>query len=102
LVQEVSTSKDNNNLFLKSSSECFAALLKTALNGLAAQTLLFEAFFVALSLHVLFVPVLWVLGWALPWPKSPTITTIIEYDLRGWPNVVKSKKILDFRDPRRN
>jgi hypothetical protein len=69
---------------------------------LAEQTLLFEAFLVAVSLHVLLVPVLWVLGWTLPWPKSPTITTIIEYDLQHWPQMVKPKKILDFRNPEHN
>jgi hypothetical protein len=45
---------------------------------------LVEAFCVALALHVVFFPVMWIAGWALPWPKVPIYTTIIEYDLRGW------------------
>jgi hypothetical protein len=61
---------------------------------------LFEAFCVAVSLHVVMLPVLWFAGWALPWPKSPIITTIIEYDLSKWPP--KPKKILDVRDPELN
>jgi hypothetical protein len=66
---------------------------------LRSQSLLFEAFFVAISFHVLLLPVLWLIGWMLPWPKGPTITTIIEYDLRDWPNNRKPKKIYDIREP---
>jgi hypothetical protein len=61
-----------------------------------------EAFFVALSLHVVFFPVMWIAGWALPWPKVPIYTTIMEYDLRGWtgwPNMPKPKKIFEIADP---
>ena len=63
---------------------------------------LFQAFFVALSLHVAFFPVMWIAGWALPWPRTPIVTTIIEYDLRGWtgwPKMPKAKKIFDIVDP---
>jgi hypothetical protein len=67
-----------------------------------SQTLLFEALLVALSLHVLLLPFMWVMGWALPWPKPPEITTIVEFDLRGWPNVLKPKHIYEFRDPKKN
>ncbi len=56
---------------------------------------LFQAFWVALSLHVALLPVLWVAGWALPWPRSPIFTTVVEYDLRGWPNLAKPKKIYE-------
>jgi hypothetical protein len=66
---------------------------------LRGKTLLFEAFLVAISFHVLLLPVLWLAGWMLPWPKGPTITTIIEYDLRNWPNVTKPDKIYDIREP---
>ena len=69
---------------------------------LREQIPLFEAVMVALMLHVLMLPVLWVIGWALPWPKSPVITTIIEYDLGNWPNVAKPKKIFDVHDPELN
>jgi len=63
---------------------------------------LFQAFFVALSLHVAFFPIMWIAGWALPWPKTPIFTTIVEYDLRGWtgwPKMPKAKKIFDIMDP---
>jgi hypothetical protein len=61
-----------------------------------------QAFLVALSLHVAFFPIMWIAGWALPWPKVPIFTTIIEYDLRGWtgwPKMPKPKKIFDIMDP---
>ena len=58
--------------------------------------------FVALSLHVVLVPILWILGWALPWPKPPVITTVVEYDLTDWPRVARPKKVFDVRDPELN
>ena len=61
---------------------------------------LVEAVLVAVSIHVVMLPVLWFIGWALPWPKPPVITTIIEYDLGNWPP--KPEKIIDFRDPELN
>jgi hypothetical protein len=62
---------------------------------------LFQAFCVALSLHVAFLPVMWIAGWALPWPRVPIITTIMEYDLRGWTDgrMPKPKRIFDIMDP---
>ena len=61
----------------------------------------FEAFFVALSLHVAFFPMMWIAGWALPWPKAPIVTTIIEYDLRGWTGgkMPRAKRVFDIMDP---
>jgi hypothetical protein len=64
-----------------------------------------EAFLVALSLHVVMLPVIWSVGWALPWPKPPVVTTIIEYDLENWKNGAfppKPKKIFDINDPELN
>lgn len=49
------------------------------------QTALLEAFFVAVSFHVLLFPLIWFAGWALPWPKPPSMTTVIEIDLTNWP-----------------
>jgi hypothetical protein len=69
---------------------------------LIEQVPLFEAFLIALSLHVLLFPVMWLMGWALPWPKTPVITTVVEYDLRNWPNEAMQKKLLDVRDPKLN
>lgn len=63
---------------------------------------LMEAFLVAISIHVALFPFIWMLGWALPWPKSPVVTTIVEYDLENWPNVPQPKKIFEVRDPALN
>ncbi len=66
---------------------------------LAGQVPLFEAFWVAVSFHLLLVPVIWVAGWILPWPKSPPVTTVIEFDLSDWPRQARTGKIVKFRDP---
>ncbi len=63
---------------------------------------LIDAFCIATALHVLLLPVIWCLGWGLPWPKSPVITSVIEIDLQDWPNMAKSKKLYEFRDPKLN
>ncbi len=76
------------------------SLRETTIRLLIEQVPLLEAFLVALSLHVVMLPILWVAGWALPWPKSPVITTIIEWDLETWPP--KPRKIFEFRDPKLN
>jgi hypothetical protein len=66
------------------------------------QVPLMEAFLIAVSIHVALFPILWFIGFALPWPKSPVITTIIEYDLGNWPEVTKPKRIFEYRDPAKN
>lgn len=66
------------------------------------QKMLFDAFLVALSFHVVMFPVLWFVGWALPWPKPPVVTTIVEFDLQEWMKSGKPKKIIEFRDPELN
>jgi len=66
------------------------------------QVPLLEAFLIAVSIHVLLFPVVWLMGWMLPWPKTPVITTVVEYDLRNWPNEAKQKKWQDVRDPNLN
>jgi hypothetical protein len=76
------------------------SLKETVVKVLIEQVPLFEAFLVALSLHVVMLPILWIVGWALPWPKPPVITTIIEWDLQNWPP--KPKRIFDYRDPKLN
>lgn len=68
-------------------------------NWAKEQLPLVSCLFVALSLHVVFIPVLWIMGWALPWPKPPVITTVIEYDLTNWPRVAKPKKVFELVDP---
>ncbi|MBN8659022.1 MAG: hypothetical protein J0M35_01565 [Candidatus Obscuribacter phosphatis] len=50
----------------------------------------------AISLHVALFPIIWMAGWALPWPKSPVFTTVVEYDLRRWPKVAKPKRIYEL------
>ena len=66
------------------------------------QKTLFDAFLVALSFHVVMFPMLWFVGWALPWPKPPVVTTIVEFDLDQWLKSGKPKKIFEFRDPELN
>lgn len=68
-------------------------------NWIKEQLPLGHCLLVALSLHVVFVPILWIAGWALPWPKPPVITTVVEYDLSNWPRVAKPKKVFELRDP---
>ena len=46
---------------------------------------LIEALCLAASLHVLAFPLIWFMGWALPLPKSPVYTTVIEINLENWP-----------------
>lgn len=78
------------------------ALKTVVFQGLKEQIPLMQAFCLALSLHVLAFPVIWFLGWSLPWPKSPVVTTIIEIDLRNWPESAKPDKLFHFRDPEKN
>lgn len=56
-------------------------------------TPLAEAFCIAVSLHVLFFPMMWFAGWALPWPKGPSFTTIIEINLENWPEDASPERI---------
>ena len=79
-----------------------AAAKAKILDVISEHSTLAQAFFVALSLHVTFFPVMWIAGWALPWPRVPIFTTIVEYDLRGWtglPKMPKPKKIFEIIDP---
>jgi hypothetical protein len=57
------------------------------------QTVLIEAFWVAVTFHVLLFPLIWFIGWALPWPKSPMITTVVEINLENWPEDAKPERI---------
>jgi hypothetical protein len=66
------------------------------------QKVLVDAFLVAVSFHVVMFPVLWMAGWALPWPKPPVVTTLIDYDLQEWIKTRKPKNIIEFRDPALN
>ncbi len=69
------------------------------MNWLSDQVPLVQCFFVALSAHVVLLPIMWIMGWALPWPKPPVITTVIEYDLSDWPRQAKPKKVFELVDP---
>lgn len=70
-----------------------AEIRRQTAEWLKEQVPLAEAFFVAVSFHVLLFPVIWFAGWALPWPKSPRITTVIEINLENWPNEAVPEKI---------
>ncbi|MBK9145730.1 MAG: hypothetical protein IPM23_24930 [Candidatus Melainabacteria bacterium] len=63
------------------------------------QVPLVQCILVAVSVHVVLLPVMWIMGWALPWPKPPVITTIIEYDLSHWPEKAKPRKVFEIIDP---
>jgi hypothetical protein len=86
----------------KKAKTSLRVILRRTRAVLADNISLIEAFFLALSVHVLLFPVLWIMGWALPFPKSPVITTIIEFDLSHWPEVAKTKKVIDIRYPEQN
>ena len=76
--------------------EPLAKLLKRRLREwMIDQTPLFEASCIALSAHVLAFPIIWWMGWALPWPKSPEIVTIIEINLEHWPLEAIPEKVTD-------
>lgn len=57
---------------------------------------LFEASCVAVSAHILAFPIIWFMGWALPWPKSPVIVTVIEINLENWPEEAIPTKVTDI------
>ena len=80
----------------------FSAFKALVRRMIVENTELFDAFLLAAMAHVLLLPVLWCLGWALPWPKSPVVTSVIEIDLQAWPNMGKAKKLYEFRDPELN
>jgi hypothetical protein len=71
----------------------FSAVMQRLMSWLREQSTLFEAFFVAVSFHVLLFPLIWFAGWALPWPKPPAMTVVIELNLENWPNVATPEKI---------
>lgn len=68
-------------------------LMKRALGWIREQSTLIEAFCVAVSFHVLLFPLIWFAGWALPWPKPPSITTVIEINLEHWPEDARPERI---------
>jgi hypothetical protein len=60
---------------------------------LREQHVLIEAFWVAVTFHVLLFPLIWFAGWTLPWPKPPRITTVIEINLENWPTDARPERI---------
>ncbi len=55
-----------------------------------------EALAVAVTVHVLGFPLMWFIGWALPWPGSPVVVTVIEINLEHWPKVAVPEKVTDI------
>lgn len=55
-----------------------------------------EALAVAVTFHVLGFPLMWFIGWALPWPGSPVIITVIEINLENWPKEAIPEKVTDI------
>jgi hypothetical protein len=64
-------------------------ILDRAAEWFADQSTLMEAFWVAFTFQVLLFPVLWIMGWALPWPHAMSKTTVVEIDLSNWPYEAK-------------
>ena len=79
----------------------FSDLKRKIIAWLGDQVELFEAFFVAVTFHVLLFPVLWFAGWALPWPKGPDITTVIEINLEHWPAEARPERIEEIYNMKR-
>lgn len=80
----------------------YKALKNLIVLWVSEQVPLVEAFCLATTFHVLLFPIIWVMGWALPWPKSPVVTTVIEIDLRNWPHEAKPDRVFNVRDPELN
>jgi hypothetical protein len=93
--------KQSDNPFPES-KPLYKVWIGRILANLSDSKVLFEAVLVALSFHVIMFPVVWFVGWALPWPKSPVITTVIEYDLQKWLKSGKPRRIIEFRNPELN
>ena len=66
---------------------------------LREQIPLFEALWLAAALHVLAFPFIWFIGWALPWPETSIMTTVVELDLSNWPEEARPKRVIKYRDP---
>jgi len=96
-----SLKKSNKHLFERRAENERSASQKLG-DWLRAQAILLEAFLVAVSLHVLVLPIIWTAGWLLPFPKGPVITTVVDIDLRYWPFSAKQKSLIDIREPRNN
>jgi hypothetical protein len=94
----IKMNSSSKNTFTK----IFEEITKYLLTWCKSQAYFGEAVLVALSFHVLMFPIVWLIGWALPWPKSPVITTVVEYDLQKWLQSGKTKNIFDYRDPNLN
>lgn len=73
-----------------------AELKGKALEWLQEQVPLAEALCIAAAAHVLAFPVIWFVGWALPWPKSPVYTTVIEFNLEHWPEDARPRRIMQL------
>ena len=71
-------------------------LYKKVLGWLSEQHILMEAFLVAVTFHVLLFPLIWFVGWALPWPKPPIITTVIDINLENWPDHATPERIQEI------
>lgn len=80
----------------------FVAFKRLISLWLKEQVPLVEAFCIATSLHILLFPVIWVISWTLPWPKSPVTTTVIEVDLQEWLKEGKPGTVFHYRDPNLN
>lgn len=91
-----SSNSDSEHTFPAIDEPIKTVLLRKFRLWWAEYTPLFEAASVAVSAHILAFPIVWFVGWALPWPKGPEITTIIEFDLTNWPDMAVPVEITDI------
>lgn len=78
-----------------------SALKESIFIWLTDQKVLAETFCLALALHVFLFPIMWFMGWALPWPKSPVTRTIVIIDLQKWAKEggrLGKPKVIDIRE----
>lgn len=73
-----------------------AEVKEKAVSWLMEQIPLAEALCIAGTVHVLAFPLIWFIGWALPWPKPPVYTTVIEINLENWPEDARPERIMQL------
>ncbi len=61
--------------------------------------MLFDCCFIALGLHIAFIPVMLIMSWLLPWPKPPVFTVTIEYVLDKSTLSYKPNGLTEYREP---
>jgi hypothetical protein len=74
----------------------FRTLFQKIVTWFGEQSTLIDAFWVAVTFHILLFPLIWFAGWALPWPRSPVITTVVELNLENWPREARAGRVQEL------